>query len=444
MSAQKRRDASGIRYPLKISANRRYLVDQDERPVLLHGDSPWSLIVGPPPEKAEMYLADRAAKGFNSIVVNLIEHYFTSDAPNNYRGDGPFTTPNDMSTPNEEYFQHADWVIEKAGEYGLQVVLAVTFVGYHGGQHGWQHEMIASGPRKCREYGRYVAKRYGGHDHVLWYMACDQNPTVEMETVLAMAEGVREVDGDRHLMTALPEAESSTRDIFPDAKWLTLNATYSYKLVHERVRLDYNREPVTPIVLIETTYEGEKNASNTQIRRQAYWAMLCGGCGHCVGIYPLWQFADGWEKTLDGWASRDMVHFKRLFDSRPWWQLVQTRNRSVVTRGMGECHGLDYLAAAMTTDGSCLIAYMPTARAVKVDMSKLSGKEAAVWWFNPRTGEAHSGGTLPTKGEHVLTPPTPGRGESELRNDLGNTYRGNDWVLVLDDAAKGRVAPGMT
>jgi len=33
-------------YPLKIAPNRRYLVDQKDKPFLLQGDAAWSLVVG--------------------------------------------------------------------------------------------------------------------------------------------------------------------------------------------------------------------------------------------------------------------------------------------------------------------------------------------------------------------------------------------------------------
>ena len=35
--------ADAVRHPLKVSENRRYLVDQDNQPVYLHGDTGWTL-----------------------------------------------------------------------------------------------------------------------------------------------------------------------------------------------------------------------------------------------------------------------------------------------------------------------------------------------------------------------------------------------------------------
>jgi predicted esterase len=65
-----------------------------------------------------------------------------------------------------------------------------------------------------------------------------------------------------------------------------------------------------------------------------------------------------------------------------------------------------------------------------VNLGRLSGTTINAWWYNPRDGTsqfidayAKSIGTQP------FTPP-------------GNGY-GNDWVLVLDDAARGYNAPGV-
>ena len=94
------------RYPIRVGPDHRHAVDQDGLPFLIQGDSPWSLISGLTNEEAERYLEDRRLKGFNSLIVNLIEHKFRG--PVNRYGEGPFTTPGDFTTPNEEYFKHAD------------------------------------------------------------------------------------------------------------------------------------------------------------------------------------------------------------------------------------------------------------------------------------------------------------------------------------------------
>jgi len=53
-------------YPLKLSANHRYLVDQQDKPFLIVGDSPQGLVCMLSEADAERYFADRQAHGFNT------------------------------------------------------------------------------------------------------------------------------------------------------------------------------------------------------------------------------------------------------------------------------------------------------------------------------------------------------------------------------------------
>jgi hypothetical protein len=74
---------------LKISDNGRYLVDQKGSPFLVVGDSPWSLIVQLDDKDRATYLEDRQKRGFNSIIVNLLEHEFCTLAPRTRSGLAP-------------------------------------------------------------------------------------------------------------------------------------------------------------------------------------------------------------------------------------------------------------------------------------------------------------------------------------------------------------------
>src|SRR5882724_1206159 len=59
-------------YPLKASANGRYLVDQNETPTLLVGDSPHSLFVNLSPQQVDAYFANRASHGINAVWVEVL------------------------------------------------------------------------------------------------------------------------------------------------------------------------------------------------------------------------------------------------------------------------------------------------------------------------------------------------------------------------------------
>jgi hypothetical protein len=122
---------------------------------------------------------------------------------------------------------------------------------------------------------------------------------------------------------------------------------------------------------------------------------------------------------MDGTGSQDMVRLKALFTSRPWYELIPDQKHEVVTDGLGEFNGLDYLAAARTVDGATVIAYLPTARVFTVDLSKVAGTAAQAWWYNPRTGNAAAARKSATGANQKFAPPAEG-----------------DWVLVIDDASR--------
>jgi hypothetical protein len=70
----------------------------------------------------------------------------------------------------------------------------------------------------------------------------------------------------------------------------------------------------------------------------------------------------------------------KLFNSRPFYDLVPDLNHTVVTAGYES--GSTYATAARTSTGSTVIVYLPTQRAITLDMTKVAGTSARMWWFN--------------------------------------------------------------
>src|SRR5579859_6904459 len=69
--------ATGGAFPAGMSANHRYLVDQNGQPYLIVGDSPHSIFVNTSPADADFYLADRQAHGINAIWVEALSNGYT-------------------------------------------------------------------------------------------------------------------------------------------------------------------------------------------------------------------------------------------------------------------------------------------------------------------------------------------------------------------------------
>ncbi len=76
----------------------------------------------------DRYLEDRQKRGFNSIIVNLIEHKFCTTPPKTRAGLAPFTKAGDFSTPNPAYFDFAHKVVKKANDRGIVVWLFPAYL----------------------------------------------------------------------------------------------------------------------------------------------------------------------------------------------------------------------------------------------------------------------------------------------------------------------------
>ena len=64
--------SNDIAFPLKVSENRRYLVDSRVKPFFLLGDTPWFL-QKLPLEDVRRVLEDRKAKGFDTLFLEILD-----------------------------------------------------------------------------------------------------------------------------------------------------------------------------------------------------------------------------------------------------------------------------------------------------------------------------------------------------------------------------------
>ena len=417
-------------YPLRASANNKYLVDQNNIPFLIVGDSPQALIVNLSESDADFYLADRQAAGLNSVWINLLCNTTTGGRSDGSTYDGiiPFTTPGDLSTPNETYFSRVDDMLRLAANHGLTVFLDP--IETSGGLAG----LISNGVSKDRAYGQYLGARYRNVDNIVWMSGNDfqtwTNPGDDA-VVQAVALGIKDND-TRHIHTV--ELNYQVSASLDDSTWapiIGLDAAYTYFPTYAEVLKEYNRSNFMPVFLAEANYEFESNAldvtSPNTLRRQEYWTMLSGATGQLYGNHYTWQFLSNWKSFLDTTGSTQLGYMKSLFASRPWYNLVPDQNHTAVTAGYGTFSSTgslganDYLTAASTADGRLLIAYIPTFRTITVDMTKMSGP-ASARWYDPSSGSytAISGSPFANTSTQQFTPP-------------GNNHDGDgDWVLVIE------------
>ena len=417
-------------YPLKPSANGRYLVDQNGTPVLVLGDSARSMVGNISTSDAATYLAMRRSEGFNVIWVNLLCNGGTgcrSDG-STYEGVLPFTTPNDLTTPNEAYFQRVDQMLNLAATYGFTVMLDPAET------RGWLGVLQNNGTTNARTYGRYLGNRYKNYDNLVWAHGNDfqtWRTASDDALVLAVALGIRDND-QRHIHTT--ELDYYTSGSYDDANWipiLGIDGAYTYDLTYAQVLKEYNRSSV-PVMMLEANYEfendtGQNTGTTGVLRRQLYWTLLSGGTGHLYGSFYTNHFENGWKQNLHTAGSSQMIYAKNLFEPRQWQGLVPDQSHTVVVSGYGTYAETmspftanDYVTAGRTADGSLVLIYVTRIRSITVDMSKLSGAVTARW-YDPSSGNFVAiGSSLANTGTRSFTPPG------------SNTDGDTDWLLVLE------------
>jgi hypothetical protein len=417
--------AAGRAFPLAVAPSHRYLVDAQGRPFLIQGDTAWSLIADLKREDAEHYLRDRSARGFNTLLVNLIEHHFSRNAPRNAYGDAPFTREGDFSTPNEAYFAHADWVLDRARALGFAVLLVPAYLGYEGNDQGWYRDLDSNSADALLAYGRFLGQRYRVFDNIVWTYGGDYNPP-NRDVVRRIVAGVREFDVDA-VSSAHNAPEYAALDYWSGEPWLTLNNVYTYEAVDSAALKQYQRAERAPFFLLESKYENEHGSTTRQLRMQAYHALLSGAAGHVFGNNPIWHF-DGpgvfdsgmtWRQALDSPGTRSMTRLKQLFDTVEWWKLEPDTRGSLLTAGAGSSS--DRAVAALTSDAACAIIYVPARRDVSLNFNTLAGPRVDASWYDPTNGGLSVAAGSPFTKSSTQT----------LRAPHENSGGDEDWLLIV-------------
>jgi hypothetical protein len=210
-------------HPLRVSPDRRHLIDASGAPFLYLADTAWQLFQRLTREEARAYLEDRAAKGF-TVVQAVVLGTGGLDVPNAY-GDHAFVAK-DPRQPNEAYFAHVDWIVDRAGTLGLTIGMLPTWGDV------WHSRQTEPGPKvfdaaKALAYGRFVGRRYRGRP-VLFILGGDRNAETEADRAIvrAIAAGLEET-APAHLVTYHPRGPGRSSDVFHREDWLDFNMIQS-------------------------------------------------------------------------------------------------------------------------------------------------------------------------------------------------------------------------
>lgn|GEM_PF-1341045 len=424
-------------WPVALSTNRRYLVDDVGDPWAMRMTSPWGWVAHYNLTDWTAYFENIAGKGFNACLFEVIATANggggVNDDGRNYAGALPFVGGN-ITSLNTTYWTHIQAVVDAANAVGITPVLSVM--------DGWALDPVFVGKSQadCQAYGTAVGDLMDGK-HVLWHFGGDYVPntnepwdgaTTDLQ-MRACLTGIRAAGHTEPFTVQLSYDYSFTqqnqfweREVGGDsgAGWsfvYTYYATYAavhaaYAWTTQTNQWSGDRNP-RPAMFSEANYWGENIGGGAPasepttaetIRRQVGWAITAGSPGFGYGD-------DNWDGSLGAYTSmlddappaqvNDLAD--RVFSAGGWHLLAPTFTLVTAgggTRQVGELAEDvledDYCTAAVTPDGSLAFVYVPTntgasARTITLDLAQLGATPAALW-YNPVTGATTSAGAGPT------------------------------------------------
>jgi len=438
--AQKPVPASAALSKLYIIKDKRYIMRGDGKPFFWLGDTAWELFHRLNREEADLYLKNRAAKGFTVIQAVVLAELDGLTQPNQY-GQLPLSN-NDPTKPNEAYFQHIDWVVNRAAELGLVIAMVPTWGDKFNKKWGKGPEIFNT--QNARVYGEFLGRRYRSKP-IIWVLGGDRNPDGEqrMAIVRGMAEGLKKGDGGTKLMTYHPQGDSNSSAFFHNDPWLNINMFQSghgggrNRKNYVMQRQNYSMFPVKPTLDGEPRYEDHLvdwkpelgYFDDFDVRQAAWWAVLAGGCGHTYGNHAIWQFFDAdrnppitsvrtnWKRALDYPGAFQVGYLRRLYESHPWTRLIPEERVILNDNPDDAAHQM----AALSEDDNFLFAYTPHGKPLTIDLSQLkAAPKLLAYWYNPRDGRSQKIGEFANTGKQEFKPYAAGPT--------------TDWVLVIDDA----------
>ena len=444
---------------LKVSDNKRFLVQEDGKPFFFLGDTAWELFHRLTREEAAAYLKLRAQQKYTVIQAVALAELDGLTDPNAHGSlplldldpAKPAVTPGaDPKNPKQyDYWDHVEYIVDEANRQGLYIGLLPSWGAWLADGRPGKNKVLNAG--NAQAYGEFVGKRFGKKG-IIWILGGDRNADQTVAIWRAMARGIAiGVNGKEDyrglVMGFHPNGGTTSSRWFHEDPWLTVNmqqtghgladTTRSW----EKIAADYNKTPVKPVMDAEPLYEDHPLAFRAKdngysfdahVRQRAYWDTFSGAFGHTYGNHSVWQMYAAKRKPINGpllyWneaihrpGAAQMQYVRALIESRPF--LSRVPDQSIVVNAM---EGADRISA--TRGDGYLFVYSAQGRPFTVNMGKISGERVNAWWYNPRTGTSAVSDPLDNRGTHEFTPPSQGFG--------------SDWVLVLDDAGKNFKAPG--
>ncbi len=432
---------------LVVTKDGRSLQHADGTPFFWLGDTVWLMPQKLNREQIKTYFENRRAKGFNVVQLCLVQFFHDK----NFNGTRALID-DDLARLNEtpganpadsaqyDYWDHVDYIVETAAANGIYVALTPM----------WRYPKKPA-PAVAGEFAAKLATRYAKRPNIIWVNGGSARGGDDLDFWNAAGAALKK-HAPNHLVTFHPFGRMQSSTWFHNQPWLDVNMFVSGHRRYDQdtqgkaygednwryVLDDLALTPRKPTIDGEASYENTPQGlhdstqpywTSKDVRRYAWWSVFAGAAGHVYGENSVRQVylptdkkgesgAKGFfMERLESEGASQMQHLKNFILSRPTSGRVN--DQSLVAGDEGEKHE----RILVTRGDGWIAAYNYTGRDFTMKLNGSAGARVRASWLNPRTGEVASAGTHPGTGSVAFNPP-------------GNPAAGNDWVLVLDDAAK--------
>lgn len=415
---------------LKLSENRRHIVDAAGKPFFWLADTAWNGVLRASEEDWDFYLKTRREQGF-TVVQFVCTHWrgLTKDA----YGETACTGGQPIRI-NPAFFQRLDRkvaMVNESGLVGAPVVLWALGEGDPGFSLTTEDATLLA---------RYIVARWGAHQ-VVWLLGGDGNFGPQVADKWRHIG--RTVFAERHdrLVTLHPCGRHWPVDQYREEFWYDLvGYQSSHSAGEDTMRwlcqgppaVDWRRAPPRPFINLEPNYEahppfdGRKQPfTHYEVRRAVYWSLLnAPTAGVTYGHNWIWPWHDApavpeghgglgvvgpWREAIQSPGTQSMVVLRRFFSGIEWWRLRPAQE--LLAEQPGEREAKRFIMAAASEKGELAVVYTPI-DPVLLRAEGLRRPIAAIW-FDPRKGQTSRAGEI-AQGVTRFEPPGEG-----------------DWILCL-------------
>lgn len=416
-------------FPIVVSSDKRGLVDAAGRRFVGVADTPWNAISRMSRAEFTSYCQTRRQQGYTAIFISILD-LNSRTRTQLHSGVTPFPltsgVPNLMA-PNAAYFDHAVWCIDEAARFGL---LCITVPAWYGGWGDAWRGYVASSSTDATigaSYGSYLASRFGSKTNVWWMHGGDNAPDLAGNNVQGAPSNRRyDVTAATNAMANALKAGASVPQLatyhtyrtdqawkyFGGEPWYDLHAAYASADTASMVAIEYARTEVKPVIMVEALYANRDTVSaatphltRKQLRAEAWQAHLAGAPVSANGNEFIWPIRDrypGYQWDTPGGVisptADDLTLLSRVFASLAGRELISDVATPLVNPGRGS--GVSMAPALLSKDQRAAVLYIPDARTVTIDRSRLLGTIGGLW-VHPETGA-----TVKATVAATMTPPS--------------------------------------